>query len=80
MNTHELLRLSDIFAESRGIALASLGTYMLRDAHFFDRLKSGRVTIRRAELALQWLSDHWPADRQWPEDIRRPDPSNEEVA
>ena len=55
--------------------MASLGTYLVRDAYFFNRLAQGRVTIRRAERALQWLSDHWPADLDWPSGIPRPDPS-----
>ncbi|MCY4548166.1 MAG: hypothetical protein OXC28_07350 [Defluviicoccus sp.] len=74
MNAQRLTRLARIYAEARNITMGSLGTYLVRDAYFFDRLATGRVTIRRAERALQWLSDHWPAGLDWPADIERPPP------
>ena len=77
MYAQNLMRLGGIFAEARGIALASLGTYMVRDACFFDRVRNGRVTVRRVERALQWLSDNWPDGCEWPADIPRPEPSGE---
>lgn len=80
MYAKNLLRLGEIYADARGIALASLGTYMTRDARFFERVESGRVTIRRTERALQWLSDHWPSDSEWPSDIPRPAPSEQKTA
>ena len=51
MNAYCLIRPGGIYAGERGIALASLGTYMVRDARFFDRVESGRVTIGRTERA-----------------------------
>ena len=80
MNAHDLDRLGRIFAEARGITLRSLGSYMVRDAYFFERLESGRVTFRRAGRALQWLADNWPADREWPADIPRPARTDEAAA
>lgn len=74
MFSHLILRPAEIFASHRGITLPSLGTYALRDASFFVRLRDGRVTLRRAEEILGWLSDHWPADLAWPADIPRPTP------
>ena len=75
MNAQSLAHVARIYAARRGISMASLGTYLVRDAYFFERLTEGRVTIRRAERALRRLSDHWPADLEWPADIPRPAPS-----
>ena len=74
MNAEHIARLGAIYARDRNIAMASLGTYLVRDAYFFDRLARGRVTIRRAERALGRLADLWPADLDWPADIPRPAP------
>ena len=72
MNTEHLTRAASIYAEVRQIKLATLGVYLVSDANFFERLKEGRVTIRRAELAARRLSAMWPAPLPWPDDIPRP--------
>ena len=41
-----------------------------------NRLRRGHtITLRRVARVLQWFSDHWPADLEWPSDIPRPLPS-----
>ena len=41
-----------------------------------SRLQRGRdITIRRAAQLMQWFSDNWPSDLEWPPDIPRPDPA-----
>ena len=63
--------------------MASLGTYLVRDARFFDRLAVGRVTVRRVEQAAWRLSEMWPEHLPWPAAIPRPPvtpPEPEEVA
>ena len=41
-----------------------------------NRLRRGHtITLRRVARVLQWFSDHWPADLEWPSDIPRPMPS-----
>ena len=40
---------------------------------FYARLKRGHdLTMRRAAIVAQYLSDHWPANTEWPTDIPRP--------
>ena len=47
----------------------------------YSRLKRGRdVTSRRAERIIQWFSDNWPVDLDWPADIPRPEPAPESPA
>jgi hypothetical protein len=45
-------------------------------------LKRGLVglTIGRCDRIIQWFSDNWPADLEWPADIPRPKTSKEEAA
>ena len=35
---------------------------------------------RRAAGFIQWFSDHWPPELEWPSDIARPLPTKEEAA
>ena len=45
------------------------------------RLDGGMsLTARRAGRIVQWLSDHWPLDAEWPADIPRPAPSPDSPA
>ena len=74
MNSEYLARLARIHAELRQIKLATLGVHPVRDANVVERLKEGRVTIRRAALAPRRLSAMWPAPPRWPADIPRPAP------
>ena len=71
-----VLRVAELYASARKISLSSLGTYALRDASFFVRLAQGRVTLRRADDLLAWLSRHWPVGLDWPPDISRPRPTD----
>lgn len=75
MYSETLLKLATAYSEARGLSLATVGTYAVNDGSFFKRLAEGRVTIRRAEEAVRWLSDHWPADLDWSPEIPRP-PAN----
>lgn len=73
METQSLITAAQIYATARGIEMASLGTYLVRDARFFDRLRVGRVTVRRVDHAARRLSEMWPDDLAWPSDIPRPE-------
>ena len=47
-----IMCLRKTYAEHRGIALSTLGRIGMGSGKFFDRIAEGRVTIRRADLAL----------------------------
>lgn len=68
-----------LFAEQRGIALSTLSR-LVGSPSMAARLAEGRVTIATAHRVTQWLSDHWPADLDWPSDIPRPAPRSEDEA
>ena len=75
MFSKNIYRLASRYAMLRGMSLASLGTYAVRDGTFLKRLPVGRVTLRRAELLLQYISDNWPEGIDWPSYIDRPKPA-----
>lgn len=69
------LKLMDLYAAHRGVALSTLGRLMVRSSTLADRIACGRVTIATVERIHQWLSDRWPDEDvlPWPhEEIPRP--------
>lgn len=78
MNKDTLTTVADVYAGHLGLTLSTVSTYAANDGKFFDRLKGpASCTLRRASRVLQWFSDHWPADLEWPADIPRPPKSKE---
>lgn len=70
-----ILRLIDIMASHSRYSPGTIGRWAAGSGDFTPRLRRGHdVTTRRAERVVQWLSDHWPADAEWPDDIPRPEP------
>ena len=73
MKTETLVTLAETYAAHRGLALSTVSTYAATDGKFFPELKKGAgCTLRRAARVLDWFSDNWPADLEWPHDIPRP--------
>ncbi|WP_170563070.1 hypothetical protein [Ruegeria atlantica] len=68
------------YADAKSLSVASVGRYSIGDVNLVDRLKTGRITIRRVNRVIQWLSNHWPSDLDWPPDIPRPDPTPDSPA
>ncbi len=77
MIVQSIFRVAHAYADHRQIALSTVGRLGMGHGHFFERLAAGRVTLRRADRALQWFSDHWPVDLEWPPDIPRPPPNSD---
>lgn len=69
-----LLSVSEAYRNARGISASRLSTIVFGDGKVLPQLASGDrdITTRRLETAIQWFSDHWPADADWPEGIERP--------
>ena len=65
-------------AEATGRSPRTVSTYAAGSGDFCDRLERGAdLTTRRGARVVQWLSDHWPDDLDWPADIPRPAPRRE---
>ena len=59
-------------AAHRGIAISTLGREVIGSSRFFEDLKAGRVTFRRASRLVERLSAMWPENLDWPDAIKRP--------
>lgn len=70
-----MIRVMDLYAAAKGLSAHSVGRYAGGSGDFYSRLVAGHdITTRRAARVVQWLSDHWPDDLDWPPDIPRPAP------
>ena len=77
-----LVRLARIVADARGVSLWRIGHLAAGRGSFFVDIAAGQrsCTVSTYDRVLQWFSDHWPADLEWPSDIPRPDPSPDSPA
>lgn len=81
MSSHDLLQIASLYAAHRGLSVSTVSTYMGGSGDTLARLERGHdIMTRRAARFLQWFSDHWPADLDWPPDIPRPPPTEKEAA
>ena len=69
-----LMSCATAFAQKRNVKLTTLGRKAANDSPFFTRLKDNRTsfTARKYDEIIQWFSDHWPADLEWPHGVARP--------
>lgn len=74
MTGDQLLILACLYAAHSEMSLRELGRKALAGNHkFFARLQAGGgVNTKSIERAAAWLSDNWPHDLPWPDDIPRP--------
>ena len=70
---NHLIDLYAVYAKHTGLSHWRVSFLVRGDGQFFHRLGEGKsCTLRTAAQVLQWFSDHWPADLEWPRDIPRP--------
>lgn len=69
-----LMSCATAFAEKRNMKLTTLGRKAANDSPFFTRLMESRTsfTARKYDEIIQWFSDHWPPDLDWPDAVVRP--------
>lgn len=76
--TECLIALCRLFAEHRQRSLSTISRLATGSGETVSRLERGcAITTRRAARAIQWFSDHWPEDLDWPTDTPRPKPSGD---
>jgi hypothetical protein len=69
----KILILAQTASMALGVTERSLAVQAFNDAIKFERLKEGKdIGVRRAQKAIQWFSDNWPDDTEWPASIERP--------
>lgn len=75
-----LLRCAAVYAEAKEIGLSTLGRLAAGDWRFFDNLNKDdkTFTARKYDEVVKWFSDNWPADKDWPKDLVRPEGASSE--
>lgn len=72
----EIVHLADLYCAATGLSRKRVSTLAMNGGHRLDRLaEGGDVQSRTHGAALQWFSDNWPDDTDWPAHIHRPVPS-----
>ena len=61
----DLVLLSDSYCRATGLSRARVSTLVLKSGRRLDDLAQGRSDI-------QWFSDHWPDNADWPAEVDRP--------
>lgn len=78
---NHLLLVADAFCEKTGIGRQRLSTLTLGAGHRLETIAGGRdLNTGTFERAMQWLSDNWPPDTDWPAGVARPEPKAAEAA
>lgn len=72
----DLLAVARAYCDGRGIALSSLGQYMLGSSVCLAELRDGKrkMVAEVYDQSLQWMSDRWPPKARWPAHVGRPTP------
>jgi hypothetical protein len=81
-STHlNLLELCAAFSAHSNLSHWRVSFLARGDGQFFHRLEHGKsCTLRTATSVMQWFSDNWPEDLEWPRHIPRPPKSKKEAA
>ncbi|MFA8441559.1 hypothetical protein [Yoonia sp.] len=74
MNTETLVMMAEIYSAHTGLKLATISTYAKNDGKFFRDLKEKNAgcTLKTASRVMQWFSDNWADDLEWPKSVPRP--------
>jgi hypothetical protein len=75
-NIDQFLRLVDAYSAATGLAQSTISTRLFNDGKRLEMLRDGRdVGIRKVADAVQLISDTWPSESPWPQEIARPEPA-----
>jgi len=73
LTENELLLVIDAYAAATDASDKTISSRVFDDGKKLAALRDGKdISVRRANLALQWFSDNWPDDAEWPRGIVRP--------
>jgi hypothetical protein len=69
----QLLTLANLYAEATGKRLSTIAYWLFNDGKKLAAIASGAdLHSGNLNAAVTKLSDHWPADLEWPASIVRP--------
>lgn len=77
-----LLRCAEAYASAKGMELSTLARLAAGDWRFFKNLNADdkTFTARKYDEVLQWFSNNWPSDTEWPAKLPRPKQTAEQGA
>lgn len=77
----QLVLVADAFCAGSGASRNAVSKQLFDRGGQIDALAAGRRDVNTAtfERAMKWLSDNWPADAAWPDDVDRPERAIEAV-
>lgn len=68
-----LISIADEYVRATGTKDVTVSFWVFNDSKKLAALRGGAdITVGRYNAAIQWFSDHWPDDAQWPAIIARP--------
>ena len=71
----QFLTLSEAYAKAVGRSEARVSTIIYGAGNAISRLRDGAdMGSERLHNGIQWLSDNWPGETDWPTDVPRPEP------
>lgn len=77
----DLVDLARAYAGHFALSVSRVSFLVRGDGGFFQRLTKGAgCTVKTSALVVQWFSDSWPADLEWPAHIQRPKPTDKKDA
>lgn len=70
----QLVLAADAYCAGSGTSRNAVSKQLFDRGGQIDALAAGRRDVNTAtfERAMKWLSDNWPADTAWPDDVDRP--------
>lgn len=75
MNTQTLITLAETLTAHEGGSEATISNKVSTNARLFKRLRAQKgCNVSTFNNAMNWFSENWPADLEWPADTPRPDP------
>lgn len=69
----KILSLATTYCEATKRSEARVANLAGRDGKFFTRIRNGRsCSVDTLNNLVQWFSDNWPHESEWPKGIGRP--------
>ena len=77
----QILAVADALLKSSDLDEKRLSGRVFGDRAKLGALRVGAdITTSRHEVAMQYFSDNWPDEADWPDDVERPTPQKFEAA
>lgn len=79
--TEQILIVADRYRLARDLSRSRVSTLIFNDGKKLDLIAKGAgLTTDKFEDTMQWFSNNWPADVNWPLGIARPEANKAKVA